>query len=88
MVIAPVEICFQDITIYHFVVRLLQSKEQQDRITQVGRVALFTGYFDKGIHIACPYLGITASRIEPAANHRTGHTVDHMETLIGKDFFG
>ena len=88
MIVTPVEVCFQDISVYHLVVWLLQGKKQQDRIAQIGRVAFFAGHFNKGIHIARPYLGVTASGIKTAADYGTGHTVDGMKTLVGQDIPG
>ena len=88
MIVSPVEVCFQDISVYHLVVWLLQGKKQQDRIAQIGRVAFFAGHFNKGIHIARPYLGVTASGIKTATDYGTGHTVDGMKTLVGQDIPG
>ena len=82
MIVSPGEIFLQHIPIDHFVIRLLKGKEQDDRMAQLRRIAFLAGHFNKGIHIACPDLGVTAPGIETAADRGARHTVDYMQGII------
>ena len=82
MIIIPGKIRFQYIAVYHLIIRLLKSKEQQDSIPDIRLICFFTGYFNECIHIPGPNLGITATRIESLTDNRAGHTIYLMQGCI------